>query len=530
MNKPENQHKKIVFYFTLLLAVFFSYFAVSNVKNVNIKGWKGYHILLVEKSMDTDDSIYKTLQQSDFFDEVISEYNTEVAYSNYNSLSYITVDKIGKRFKHQDPRFDNFIRKISGYFKAYSGEKPYSVYYLKTEAGYSQTSAAVDSALGSGYNRIIPKYENYQLNNILLLSYILILFVFIYNSKKQWFIYLLHATPWAFLIYLNGKSYFFPAMAMLFILMLILAIEKEVAEEYIKNRTVSLKKYLNIKAFLITFLTLFSFMIPIVVSGGGPGSFITPVSMLLFELFLIISKLAFTYFKVKGYSHKIFYATLIKKEKKPAIVDLSIKSFVLIYILSVATLPFYFFKTDNKNLKYPLPVAIHKYTESGLNLEFLGKISYNNKNNNYLPDYSEYIKHLAYQIRLPYKMDYSIPFNNEEITISNYYLEKNSYKREKIRVNQFTESWLIDNIAINKGNGIIGLMLSNNTGLIQAEAGVIVPDVPIFIIPLIFVFLYPILFYSLCEIKILYDMKKPNLYGTGKKFIPVIKRRKQQAA
>ena len=532
MGKAEIRSKKIVFYFTLLLAIFFSYLAISNVKSVNIKGWKGYHILLADKSMDTDDSIYKKLRESDFFDEVISEYNTEVAYSNYNSLSYVTVDKIEKRFKHQDPRFDNYLRKISGYFKAYSGDKLYSVYYLKTEAGYSQTYAIVDSALGSDYNWIIPKYENYQLKSILLLLYILILFIFIFNSKKQWFIYLLHATPWAFLIYLNGKSYFFPAMAMLFLLMLILEIEKEAKEEYIKNRAISLKKYLNIKAFLISFLTLFSFMIPVVVSGGGYESFITPISMLLFEVFLIISQLAFTYYKVMGYSHKIFFATLIKKEKKPAFISLSTKSFVLIYLLSVATLPLYFFNTENKNLKYPLPVAVNKYPSEGygqMTLEFLGKISYNNKNDNYLPDYCEYIKHLAYQIRLPYKMDYSIPFNNEEITISNYYLEKNSFKREKISVTQFTESWLIDNIIVSKGNGITGLMLSN-TGLIQAEAGTIVPNVPLFIIPLIFVFLYPILFYSLCEIKFIYNTKKQKNYGTGKKFIPVIKRRKQQAA
>ncbi|MCL2480655.1 MAG: hypothetical protein FWF38_02980 [Spirochaetaceae bacterium] len=479
--------------------------------------------------MDNDNSIYTKLQESNFFDEVVSEYNTEVAYTNYNSLSYITVDKIEKRFKQQDPRFDNYIRKISGYFRAYLDDNPYSVYYLKTETGYSQTSAVIDSILGSDYSWIMPKYENYQLNTILLFIYILILLIFICNSKKQWFIYIFHATPWAFLIYLSGKTYFFTALVMLFILMLLLLIEKEVVEEYINNRTISLKKYLNKKAVLITFAAICSFLIPILVSSTEPDFFIAPISMLLFELFFIISQFNFTYHKIAGYSHRVFYATTIRKERKITIISLSIKSFVLIYLLSIATLPFYFFYTGNKNLKYPLPAAIHKYPESELTLEFLEKISLDNANNNYLPDYCEYIKHLAYQIRLPYKIDYSMPFNNEEIIISGYYFEKNNYKMEKIRVNQFTDIWLNDNITINRGKGITGLMLSN-IGLIQAETGTIVPDFPFFIIPLIFVFLYPILFYSLCEIKFIYDIKKPQLYGTRKKIIPVIKRRKQQAA
>ncbi|MCL2705219.1 MAG: hypothetical protein FWE72_03315 [Spirochaetaceae bacterium] len=521
--------KKVILYFSLFLAILFSYFALLNVKNINIKGWKGYHILLVEKNMDNDNSIYTKLQESNFFDEIISEYNTEVAYTNYNSLSYITVDKIEKRFKQQDPRFDNFIRKISGYFRAYFDDNLYSVYYLKTEVGYSQTFAAINSILENNYSWIMPKYENYQLNTILLFLYILILLIFVYNNKKQWFIYMLHATPWAFLIYLSGKIYFFTALVMLFVLMLLLLIEKEVVEEYVNNKTISLKKYLNKKSASIAFLAIFSFMIPIAVSGARPAYFITPISMLLFEFFFIISKFNFTYHKVTGFSHKIFYATRISKEKKLTIASLSIKSFTLIYFLSIATLPFYFIYTGDKNLKYPLPAAHHKYPESELTLEFLKKISLDNVNNNYLPDYSEYIKHLAYQIRLPYKIDYSIPFNNEEITISNYYLEKNNYKLEKIRVNQFTDIWLNDNIAINKGKGITGLMLSN-TGLIQAEAGAVVPDFPLFIIPLIFGFLYPILFYSLCEIKFIYDVKNPQIYGTRKKIIPVIKRRKQQAA
>jgi hypothetical protein len=105
------KNKKIVCCCTILLAILFSYFAISKAENIDIKGWKGCRILLVEKSMDND-SIYKKLKESNFFDEVISKYNTEVAYSNYNSLSYITVDKIEKRFHPQDPSLSNFIKKI----------------------------------------------------------------------------------------------------------------------------------------------------------------------------------------------------------------------------------------------------------------------------------------------------------------------------------------------------------------------------------------------------------------------------------
>ena len=518
-------NKKTIFYFTLLLAILFSYLAVSNVKSINIKSWKEYHILLVEKSMDSDDSIFIKLQKSNFFDEIISEYNSEVAYSNYNSLSYITVDKIEKRFKHQDPRYDNYLSKISGYFKAHLDNKPYSVYYLKTEADYDQVYAIINSILGYEYNWIIPKYENYQTNTILLIIYISILLLFIYNNKKDWFLYLIHALPWAFIIYQNGKSYFFTALFMLFTLMLFLLIEKEAVKEYINTKSITFKKYLDKKIILITAITIFSFIFPVLISRGGPDYFITPISIFLFEIFFISSKFIFSYNKVKGYSHKIFYAVGIKKER--IMTPLSIKSLALIYLLSLITIPFYFINSENKNIKYPVPVVMHKYPEQGLTLEYLVSISTGNEVNNYLPDYSEYIKHLAYQIRLPYKTDYSIPFDKEEITISNYYLEKNSYKIEKVTVNQFTDIWLRDNITNNKGKGIIGLMLSN-TGLIQAEAGNVVPDIPLFLIPVVFGFLYPVLVYFLYDTE--NGIKKVQFYRTGKKIIPVIKRRKQQAA
>jgi len=529
-----NIWSRIIICFTLLIAILFSYLAVSNVTSadIGIIGWKGYHTLLVEKSMDNDDTIYRKLQESNFFNEVISKYNTEVVYTNYNSLSYITVDKIEERFHKQDPRLTYFMRNILGYFKGYFDYKPASIYYLRTDVGYTQTYAVIESILGNNYNWTIPKYENHHLDKVLLVLYILILFVFIYNSKKQWFIYLFNAIPWTFLVHFNGKSYFFPALIMLFILMLLLYIEKKAVKEYIDKKTISLKKYLNKKAFLIIAITIFSFVLPAMVFGGTPSSFLTPVFILLFEFFLIAARFIFTYCRVTGYSHRIFYGIRIGKEEKSTIVSLSIKSVILIYLLSAAALPLYFFDTGSKNLKYPVPVAIHDFPGTGeLTLEFLGKISAKNAKSHFLPGYCEYIRHLAYQIRLPYKEDYSIPFNGEEITISNYYHEKNTYKKEKMIVNQFTDIWLNDNLSTSIGGGITRLMVSNS-GFIQAESGTVVLDVPLFIIPLIFVFLYPILFLCLFYkdlFNVIKRIKDRQFYGTGK-IIPIIKRRKQQAA
>jgi len=526
-----NIHSRIIVCFTLLIAILFSYLAVSNVTSIDIGiiGWKGYHILLVEKSMDSDDYIYRRLQESNFFNEVISKYNTEVVYTNYNTLSYITVDKIEERFHPQDPRLTDFMKSIPGYFKGYLDHKPASVYYLRTDAGYVQTFAAVDSILGSNYNWTIPKYENHHLDKLLLVLYILILFVFIYNSKKQWFIYLFNAIPWIFLVHFNGKSYFFPAMIMLFILMLLLYIEKKAVKEYINKKTISFKKYLNKKAFLIIAMIIFSFVLPAIIFESSPSSFITPIFILLFVFFLIAARFIFTYYRVRGYSHRIFYAISIVKQEKTTIFSLNIKSAILIFLLSAASFPLYFFDTGSEILKYPVPVAIHDFPDSGeLTLEFLGKISAKND----LPGYCEYIKHLAYQIRLPYKVDYSIPFDGEEITISTYYNEKNTYKREKMTINQFTDTWLNDNLCTSIGSGITRLMVSDS-GLIQAESGTVVLDVPLFIIPLIFAFLYPILFFCLFYkelFNVIKGIKNRQFYGTGKKIIPVIKRRKQQAA
>ncbi|MCL2294575.1 MAG: hypothetical protein FWC36_06905 [Spirochaetes bacterium] len=512
-------------------------------QRISIKSWEGFQILLIEKSMDNR-YIYRKLLDTDFFDEVISKYNTQVAYTNYNTLTYMTVDRIENRFNPQDPRFSNFLRRVPEYFKAYVNNKPFSVYYLRTEADYWQTSAVVESVLGNNYNWIIPKYENNRFGIILLFLYLMILSIFVYNNKKKWFVHLLHSVPWVFLIYFNGENYFFTAVFMLFVLRLLLLIEKKVVEEYINYKTISIKKHFDEKAFLIIGIAIFSLIIPAfapmishIVSymtfsalpAARPGSFVTPLFILLFELCFFAMLFLVRYRRVAEFSHKIFCAISIKKEKEN-VLSLDIKSFALICFLSMATLPLYFFGhpvgyAGGQSLKYPMPAAIHTFPASGLTLAFLEKVSRYNEKRGFLPGYCEYIRHLAFQMRLPFKMNYSFPYNNEKVTISYYFFdaEKNIFKNKKVMINQFTDIWLNDNVIADKNRGITGLMLSN-TGLIQAAPGTVVPDAPIFIIPVIFGFLYSILFYFL------FGTKKAQIMGSRKKVIFENRRRKQQAA
>jgi hypothetical protein len=518
------QKKLMLFYISaFLLTLIFFWFAVITVGTLNIKNREGYHVLITEET-DYTPLISERLEKSGFFDEVVSKYNTYLEYSDFAELQLIRIDRIEKRFNQSDPRFDSFLQKAGNYFKAYKGEKEYSLFYLKSEAGYQTVKNVVASLIGTDRFWIMPEGENPLFNPFAIILYAIILFIFIHIDPKNIFLYLFHSVPWFFVIFINGRGYFFPSVIMLFVLRYVLFLMNQIIKKYINNGMANLSGFGSGsgRAILIAVLIIISFIVSALLTGEMRIAFYTVIFLIFYELSFIASVILYSFIKAEGYVHKIFYnVSIMRESKKKTLVSMNIYYILAVYILSAAIIPLYF--SDNSmGIRYPVPVHIEKYPESGITLEYLKKMSDRNSFKGNLPDYPEYIKHLAWQIRLPYEENYSIPQNNENISISHYYPEKDNYRKEKITVNQFTDKWLIDNINYGKGKGLTGLMISEE-GFIQAAAGSTAPAAPL-LIPAIFSFLYPL------TLIIVLVLRKTQKTGSLERIKLLIRRRKQQAA
>ncbi len=504
----------------MLSAVFF-YSAVSVVDSLNLKNWRGYHILLAEKN-DATPLVYSKLKVLSLFDEVLSEYNATVEYTDYNNLEYITIANLEKRFNSRDPRFDSFMQKAGSYFRGNKGLDEYSVFYLKTEADYDIVKNAVTSVLGSGTDWLMPEGETPFFNPAAFALFIIILSVFIYLERKNAFLYLLHSSPWLFVIFCNGRAYFFPSVVMLFVLRYALILEKALIDEYINTKAIDITKRYNKKLFFTLAVIFFSFIFSSLLTGGKWIALFTVLFLIFFDIFLIFSRFLYSFLRVSGYCHNVFISVPIKKrETEKKIFSMPVPVFWAVYLLSAAIIPLYFMNAGS-GISYPVPVHIQKYPDGDVTLDYIKKLAEKKSFGYFLPDYSDYIRHLAYQTRLPYRSDYTVPYHNENISISHYFSEKNNFRKEKTIVSQFTDQWLMDNITIGKERGLTGLLICSE-GFIQAATGNISPAAPL-VIPAIFSFLYPL---ALC---LIFGSNKSQKTGCRRNIIPLIKRRKQQAA
>ncbi|MFQ3619955.1 MAG: hypothetical protein SNJ78_03310 [Spirochaetales bacterium] len=71
--------------------------------------WKGYYTLLIE----TDDlSAILARMKADIFREVVSEPTAQVKINSFSKIEKITVSQIPNRLQPEDPRFDGYLHKV----------------------------------------------------------------------------------------------------------------------------------------------------------------------------------------------------------------------------------------------------------------------------------------------------------------------------------------------------------------------------------------------------------------------------------
>ncbi len=139
-------------------------FLLSSGTSAKYSFWPGYHILITDFKDNSE--ISSILENEDNFTEVVSRYNTELEYSNYNELKKISISSLIKRFNPSDPRFDKYMQSAESYFITESGGREKEIIYIKTDLSENKTSVILENILPEENSWEIASLSNSRLTFI----------------------------------------------------------------------------------------------------------------------------------------------------------------------------------------------------------------------------------------------------------------------------------------------------------------------------------------------------------------------------
>ena len=486
--------------------------------------WPGYHILITDYKDNSE--ISALLENDDNFYEIVSRYNTDIEYSNFNELEKISISSLNDRFNPADPRFDSFMKSADSYFKTESESIEKEIIYLKTDLSENKTAAVLENIIPEEYSWEIASLSFSRLSFIAPAVFLLITALLIFLKKMKSIFFFFISVLWVTVILKTDISFFYTAVLNIVFISYIIEIIEFIVRSWFDSGKLNINIILNRKNLIIA-VSVFIFSNAVIfLINPDIKSFLLFNTVFIIECSVLFLDLVYSLKKAGSYIHRIFSSVPILETNKNRIFDkwIYLKPVYFYLIVLVFTVPAVFFSAGKSSFPLPAPSSVIKSSSNLFtDLKQLNDYAPESADLQYLPDISDYFKHLAYQIRLPYKSDYSLPGNNEKISISHYILNKNNFQEEKKTAYLFTESWLKDNIIRVKENGLTGLMMSAGT-----TVKVVLTDKSSVINPFSFGCLYCV-FYIVLIFMVVWK-EKTGKTNYEKHILPVIKRRKQQAA
>ncbi len=534
--------KTTVIYILLILAALLTFAAtvLFKIPSGKFSLWSGYHILVVDKYESGNEvpesrlsALSELLEKEGSFDEIVSRYNTEIEYSNYNELRKVKLSDLEKRFNILDPRYDSYMKKIPLYFTTGDEKDEKEIYYIKTSMSEDEAVSVLDSIMPESMVWEIASMSVARSVFILPAIFILITasLVFIKKMKSMFFLFI--SAVWLFVILKTDISLFYAAVINIVFISYYIEIIELTLRKWFDNEIFSIEQLLNRRNALISAAVFIFSNTVIAVLNPSVKSFILFNLLFISECSVLSLDLVCSMRRAVNYMHKIFSSVPILETNKNRIFDRwMIRKPVYFYLfVLLISLPSVFLLTGKSSFLLPSPEPVKgiengdAFTEIRLLSEYVPEKNEagNGLGNRHLPDISDYMAHLAYQIRLPYKLDYSIPDKNEMISISHYFLNKNNFQEEKKTAYLFTDSWLRDNIIRVKESGLTGLIMSAGE-----HVKVVFTDTSSVINPVFFGSMY--CFFYVALILMVVWKEKAGKTNYEKHILPLIKRRKQQAA
>ncbi len=531
MNKldPVIQKDKITILITAIV-FFISLFILTLIiiPSARYSFWNGYHLLLLEKRENNSD-ISGIIENAEGFDRVVSKYNTSLEFTNYNTLEKVLLSDIERRFNPEDPRLDPFMKEAGKYFTAFFRGESYDIIYIKTDFSERKTAAVLRNILGKDIKWKLAFKYSLLYRYFVMLLFISVIASLIYVKHIKTYIFFINSIIWLLIIFRYDLNFFYAAIINLVLISYFLEIIDLVSRKWIEDKGIDFSFIMNRKNAGIVISVYISSLVTVYLVSPSVKSSLIFSAVFVTEILVLLLDLMINIRKITEYIHTIFCNVPILDTNKSRLFDKwkKIRPLTFYLILLSVTLPAAFLN-NYAEMVLPVPVERGKSVAvKDLNLENIQKLRITGNNNKdgieYLPDITDYFIHLAYQIKLPYITDYSLPGRDERIIISHYFQNKNNFQKEKKVAYRFTDSWFKDNIIRIRDSGFTGLMLSEKN-LIRVVFSSNVPAAD----QLVFIMLYSFFYIAVIIMVIGHDQIRKTYYENH--IIPVLKRRKQQAA
>ena len=398
-----------LFIFVLCLLVLLlvpSYRPVSQI-------WKGYYTILI-----SDSEMYEELLKLQFRPPasfpIVSEDATFVRFSTFDGLSRVRVNEIDSRFDSKDPRVDPYMISLRHFFGADGGWErifvltrlPAFHFFLKMYfefPGYGTKWRIADYNLSSKFISIL-----------LSIAFFLVI-IHLKHGFKLRLIAVLGYLPWL-LSLVSGDNHDLISFFLLYSAWYLVFDEVlDFLKQYLfygwrdadLSRLKSRSLYLGVAFLLTTILR-----IP---SSNAASESLRNFVPLLADLCLAAPYLLVIFVRRWRSDHLTFSPVPIKSEKR----GLPVNKILLIPLCGLLMLSPLLIQVANPGVEGSVPVPHNPGGEQSFTWESLGNI-WDDKSEGDLPNISDYVAHMVYQIGLSYGQDYSFPSENHSFTISTF--------------------------------------------------------------------------------------------------------------
>lgn len=444
----------MILFLIMIILLAINLFTYSSSRSFSSAGiWRGFKPVFLSDNLHNESSLdsIETLGIP-----AVSWFNTRVEYFNYREegLSSLPLHQIPERFEEQDPRWDQYMRDLKGYF--YQPERPRYPWtvYLESELSNSILITKLKGIFADGEWKLNRpgRGDTHIFFLVLLYSGFL---VFLLILKKGNLLYLTGLLPYFGLLAGGDPSVFvLPCFISLFWWMVLSVQAAEFFSYYWTYRILDYRYFSFFKKGIIYLAVL---LISSFLSG------LLAESVRLGLLFLLSGAgsllLLWGYYLWSGIfmstrEHTLFFSeALTEKPAAPYPFRISKR---LLPILLLFIIPASFAGGTLPKDPVPLPVPITK--EGIITWDSLSYLAELNQSGD-LPDLSDYLTHRAFQEGFLYGREYLFPVNEETINLSRYIKKNGEIAKEEIEVKQFTEKWYIDIMEDAKSQGITRLLI-----------------------------------------------------------------------
>ncbi len=423
--------------------------------------WDGFYTVLIDSNVPLTEAV--SLLETDGIGPIINYQRETVEFYDFPGLSDIPLGDVQKRFEILDPRYDEYMKGLSGYFKTRDKSRTYHILYIHVGNDPVKTLISIGKSLihlNSPWYIVDLKIKmRAVLGSIFLL---ILLFLFTY-TKKTWGYILLGSLPWLLMVVTGDIIDLVCASFFLVGFTVLLDALRQVLTFYLNHGYFDggSKRVLSGG---ILFLGVIGVSLYLLISSGrtiwsllrfaGPGAG---------SLFIILFFISVESIKKLRQEHSLFFRVPLsftlgdKKESFQKTVPLFVVSVLIFLLPAVQKIPGMYTAV---NIPAPysseddMDVNSMAFLEKSFAARVTGGSAYS------LPGIPEYVAHMSYQEGYLFGGAYGFPGSMEQPQISSYqYVDGKivrTYEKKAVR----DQEWLDGILQKKRGIGVIGMVLA----------------------------------------------------------------------